>query len=498
MPATEIRDEKLDFWIEIGVNALFIGRHGCGKSTRIFDAFNRAGLRWAYFSAPTLDPWVDFVGVPEKVTDAKGSYIDLVLPKRMRDDEIDAIFIDELNRAKDKIQNAVFELVQFRSINGRRFENLKIIWASINPDCDDYKTENLDLALKDRFEVWCDVPYEPKVDWFIEKFGEKLGTGAVAWWNELSDELKLEVTPRRIQYVLNMYQRNGDVRDCLPKGCNVTKLLSCLSTGPVSEKLKVLYTSHNQDDARKYLNVENNYSSAVKHLQSPHEFSIPAQDWYGFFIPVLPNEKISNLIATNTAICDFVMEHPDMGSFTEIIENIVSANQNKGLVRKIKKKLGSTNTLAGKFGKLRNIHAEPAYHSGKTNGNWGEFLQELSRLPMEKTPDRMKVYFGVVKGVPEAMTTDESLGTLELLGKIAGRCWPETLKDMHHLLGIINHCITEANKTTGMGWLELLHNYPSKFERLLQKLTDAGLERKLYIPMKVFTQEDVKRITQEA
>ena len=40
---------------------------------------------------------------------------------------------DELNRAKPKVRNAVMELIQFRSINGIKFNNLRMIWAAINP-----------------------------------------------------------------------------------------------------------------------------------------------------------------------------------------------------------------------------------------------------------------------------------------------------------------------------------------------------------------------------
>ena len=44
--------------------------------------------------------------------------------------------MDEFSRAHKKVRNAVMELIQFKSINGRKFKNLKIVWAAINPDDD--------------------------------------------------------------------------------------------------------------------------------------------------------------------------------------------------------------------------------------------------------------------------------------------------------------------------------------------------------------------------
>ena len=83
----ELKDEKLDFWIKNNVNVLMTGRHGVGKTAVILQAFERAHLRYKYFSAATLDPWVDLVGVPKEVKNEDGtSYLDLVRPKEFQND----------------------------------------------------------------------------------------------------------------------------------------------------------------------------------------------------------------------------------------------------------------------------------------------------------------------------------------------------------------------------------------------------------------------------
>ena len=129
-----INNSDLDIWIENEWNVLFQGKHGVGKTATVMAAFNRHDLNWKYFSAATMDPWVDFIGIPkEKMDEDTGeSHITLVQPKGLR--EVEALFLDELNRAPKKVRNAVMELIQFRSINGIPFPNLKFIWAAINPD----------------------------------------------------------------------------------------------------------------------------------------------------------------------------------------------------------------------------------------------------------------------------------------------------------------------------------------------------------------------------
>lgn len=58
------------------MNVVFRGRHGVGKTTMVIDAFNRKKLKWLYFSASTMDPWVDLIGVPKEHKDADGSYLE--------------------------------------------------------------------------------------------------------------------------------------------------------------------------------------------------------------------------------------------------------------------------------------------------------------------------------------------------------------------------------------------------------------------------------------
>ena len=71
MRSSDSLTAKLNWWISHNKNVLFVGKHGVGKTAMVKEAFDQHGLKWRYFSAATMDPWVDFVGVPREKTEQK-------------------------------------------------------------------------------------------------------------------------------------------------------------------------------------------------------------------------------------------------------------------------------------------------------------------------------------------------------------------------------------------------------------------------------------------
>ena len=135
------------------------------------------------------------------------------------------------------------ELIQFKSINGRKFKNLKIVWAGlINEDDEEfnYDVDALDFTQEDRFHVLYEVPYKPDITWFRENFGTQLANSAVSWWNELPPNVQTKVTHRRLEYALKVYGANGNLRHVLPTSSNVNKLMRVLTDGLIEEKLVAL------------------------------------------------------------------------------------------------------------------------------------------------------------------------------------------------------------------------------------------------------------------
>ena len=200
----------LDFALKNNLNVLFSGEHGVGKSSIIIETLKRHGLKYRYFSASTMDPYVDFVGIPMQVENEQGDeVIRCIRPEHISDD-VEVFVFDEFNRSHSKIRNAVMELIQSKSINGRKFPNLKVVWAAINPSDHEnsYDVEDLDPAQADRFHMHIHLPYEADESYFKRVHGAT-GEAATQWWKLLSVEDKKVISPRRLEYGVSAYSEGA-------------------------------------------------------------------------------------------------------------------------------------------------------------------------------------------------------------------------------------------------------------------------------------------------
>lgn len=333
-------DEKtLDFWIKHRQNVLFIGKHGVGKTTMIEEAFKRNGLKSRYFSASTMDPWVDFIGIPKEVMDENGKpYLELIKPKEFRDDEVEAIFFDELNRSHKKVRNAIMELIQFKSINGKKFPNLKMIWGAINPrtDNDPYDVEDLDPAQRDRFLVQVEIPYKPSKKYFVNKYGEDIGYDVCAWWDALPDKVKDYVSPRKLDGAVEFMQLGGNVRHVLPPCCNVDALIETVNNGSPSRRLKKLLDPESKTpdkDIVTFINDMNNFKALEKEIVGNETL-----------ISSLNKENLSSLFSTypNQLETYFTANYDDHKT---LLEDIKSKSPKSSKLAKVADKIIKSKTV---------------------------------------------------------------------------------------------------------------------------------------------------------
>jgi len=426
-----ISNQKLKFWAENEYNVIFSGKHGVGKTSIIENLFNEMyGKDWLSFSAATMDPWVDFIGVPKEKTDENGNtFLTLVRPEALAKDQVKAIFFDEFNRcltgdtliqlaegksvpirelvnrkeffvysydttnnkvaigrghsarktennanilkitldngsiirctedhpfllttgkyedarnlhvndplmshrvrynlriisieedgyedvyditvdtyenfatgsgvfvhnSPKKVRNAVMELMQFKSINGHKFNNLKLVWAAINPPEEDddgmvYDVEKIDPAQLDRFHIFMNLPYTVSKPYFKKKYGTDNGIAACDWWNSLSDGLKGRISPRRLDYAMDIWSRGGDVKDILPKNVPTTELMKQLNDGPYNKRIKnILKGDMTNDEISKELADESLFKVLMEKILSGKE------DVFEKLVPMLEDEKM--------------------------------------------------------------------------------------------------------------------------------------------------------------------------------------------------------------
>jgi len=318
-----VDQKKLDLYVENNYNVLFEGERGVGKTTIIFNTFEKSGYRVKYFSAPTMDPWTDLVGVPTTVTRSDGTEVlRLVPPEEFADDKYDVIFIDELNRAPKKVMNALMELMQFKTINGKKY-NIKMIWAAINPHTEDeeYHVEPLDPAVKDRFQIHIKIPYMVDVDYFKKNFGQ-VGEIFCNWWQNQPTEVQKEISPRRLSDTAKFYIIGGDVEDMITVG-NINKLKDDLKS---SNQLITLEKDFKQKTISSSKGVLNkNYSVMVANYfkSSPEVFE--------FFLPHLDKEWLSKEFLSKNKIHDYLMKignskNDNKDIAAEIIKEVVSIN----------------------------------------------------------------------------------------------------------------------------------------------------------------------------
>jgi len=302
-------DTKLDHYFQCGLNCLLRGEHGVGKTTLISECFERNGLvigeTALIFSAATIDPWVDFIGVPKEVTKDGNTYLDFILPKHFAEDKVQAIFFDEFNRSHKKIRNAVLELIQFKSINGRKFNSLKVVWAAINPeDSEDYEydVEVLDPAQKDRFQIIIDVPYKPDYTFFSNKYGADWASSAIDWWNDLPKKLRKHVSPRRLDYALGVAKMNGDLADVLPHETAPRRLSRILRDGSPKQVLSGLLNSNNKEDELKdFLSDTNNVESCIPDI-------IKYKKHMKRCLPIIREETLANTIFKHVEVKNHIEE----------------------------------------------------------------------------------------------------------------------------------------------------------------------------------------------
>lgn len=253
-------EQKLKLYANEGYNVILTGKHGIGKTaiiTEVFGSvFGEHNVRWKYFSASTLDPWVDFIGIPKNYTRQDGKEVFTIIPPEhfTGDEEINAIFFDEINRTDEKTLNAIMELIQFKSINGRKFPHLKCVWAAENPSDDtnfEYSVKPLDPAQKDRFQIQLIIPEHLNKKYFTAKYGAEVFKLASSWWKNNTDK----ISPRKLDSILEGYFKGFDIRDFTVHK-SVEELSHALDSNIEYSKMKTVAETSSKEDIETHFTLD--------------------------------------------------------------------------------------------------------------------------------------------------------------------------------------------------------------------------------------------------
>lgn len=437
----KLTKQKLLFWIEKGYNVLLEGKHGVGKTALISAAFEEAGLKYRYFSGSTLDPFIDFCGVPIKIDAPSGkSFIKLIRPEHMASDDIDAIFIDEYNRTHKKVRNATMELIQFGTINGiplRRDGKRPLVWAAVNPDSADndglYDTDRLDPAQRSRFHIQVALPYDCDDEYFSQKYGDH-GVAAVGWWRDLSAAEQDKVCPRTLDYAIQLSKDGADLRDCLPYSSNPGRLAQILAVGPADKKLQALL---GDDGAgRRFLSIDNNYQYALK--------TILGSDTYkGFFLPLLSPEKMAMLFSSDAVAKAWMLKDLQKKQtnsvYSKPLMEVATAGVNLKQAKELREELERVGIHAAPT-QVGVVYNRPLPDMRAVTINENQ-LQQMSQAQAPQTYHRKKLWNELERAIPQNMSSNAAQHALTVCNVCCESTPRLVERDMSNMVKLSNFCI---------------------------------------------------------
>lgn len=178
--------EAQDFGEIGGVNVLFVGRGGTGKTYTVKKWAQQRGINLVEKDAKTMDP-SDLGGVVARRYDAEGNATNTVTKLSNTEfDELDkpnsVLFLDELNRARKDVAGALLTLINDHVINdqtqpsGKRLlKGFLFTIAAINPNKSGNEVNSLDNPMRSRFKT-VDVESNPQesIEHFEYKFGKQI------------------------------------------------------------------------------------------------------------------------------------------------------------------------------------------------------------------------------------------------------------------------------------------------------------------------------------
>lgn len=230
----------LKSYIGNDLNVLISGPAGTGKTSMLMEAVKDLGLTMKYYETPTLDPFTDLVGIP--VPNEKMETIKYYRPHDIDDAEV--LFFDEINRADPRVLNAIFEIIQFKTINGDPLPKLRVVVAAMNPNDGDYTVDQLDVALQDRFDIFLSAMPRIDMGYFTKKYNREVASVVAQWWGEVdrnyrtnresSTNKAIYISPRRMDKIVSAFQKlpkRSTIQNSITPGAvvNVAALYTALN-----------------------------------------------------------------------------------------------------------------------------------------------------------------------------------------------------------------------------------------------------------------------------
>lgn len=144
-------------------NILLVGKHGIGKSEVITNYFTSEGLEVVTLFLGQMNDPGDLIGLPYK--NQENMRTEFLPPYWFpTENKPIVLFLDELNRARPEILQAIMDLTLNRTLMGRKIPDGSRLISSVNHG-EVYQLTELDPALVSRFNIY---EFKPSVDeWLV-------------------------------------------------------------------------------------------------------------------------------------------------------------------------------------------------------------------------------------------------------------------------------------------------------------------------------------------
>lgn len=146
---------SLPYLFKARITPMIVGQHGVGKSTAIREFCQENEMVFVDLRLGSMDVG-DLLGLPDFQVNEAGNKIatQFMQPDWFPKDSSrpGIIFLDEINRARRDVLQAIFQLVLDRKMHDKELPDNWHVVAACNPDTEDYTTTDVsDKAFVDRF-----------------------------------------------------------------------------------------------------------------------------------------------------------------------------------------------------------------------------------------------------------------------------------------------------------------------------------------------------------
>ena len=284
----------------------------------------------------------------------------------------------------------------------------------------------------------------------------------------MPQEIKNQVSPRRLDYALEEFSNDGDIRDILPKSANISKLIECLHEGPITDRIKDMQEEGDLEKAKTFISVENNYASGIKHI-------VGDMSRMQFWLPLISEEKLIAIFADKElnkkdVVLDCVIDNMSVEKkFSDAIDVISSGNERQfrtGLrnkvIEKVSSRWGKSGTPTKAFFRKQKAATTDEFDKIVTG-----HMKQIQH-PQANTISRRSLYNDIYYAIPEAVHEDTAVELLKFLEQMAKRTQFAGFQQLPNVIGILNHAIA----CSGLSWKLIVQG--SLISEVLRKLQNQS------------------------